>query len=303
MATGDWIKLHRKLLDNPIMQHDGLCRLWIYCLMRASWKDGKWLVPGTLKEMVVPRGSFITGLSSLHAALYPKRGADGKAIKRDWTPTSKTVWNWLTALEKMQCVKLENVSNRATMVSVCNYKTYQDSPDSDFQPASNRLPTAFQPASTVEERKKNTEDSFAPSAGSDWSIQIHEAAFRPLPFPELFAEVCKSHRDKSPPSRAEAAWKVRATSEPEARRILAGVVAWNKSRRFLCGIGVPTLANFLREQWYDNLPTEDEASDERHGRSVGSTGSKQLGKVRGSGEYDHLAGPESGQTARDAKAG
>jgi len=33
---GDWIKLHRKLIENPIMQHDGMCRLWVYLLLKSQ---------------------------------------------------------------------------------------------------------------------------------------------------------------------------------------------------------------------------------------------------------------------------
>ena len=64
MTDGGFIKIHRTLADSPIMQHDGLLRLWIYCLLTANWKDGKWLMPGTMREVTIPRGSFITGRPS-----------------------------------------------------------------------------------------------------------------------------------------------------------------------------------------------------------------------------------------------
>lgn len=176
-VSGGWIKLHRKLLESPLMQHDGLTRLWVYCLMRAGWEERKWLIPGTLIEKKIPRGSFITGRESLYAAMYPKFDRDGQIIKRDFLPVSRTVWRWLEAIEKMGCISLENVSNRATMVSVCNYATYQDVNESDVQadvqPVSNRCPTGVQadvqPVSTnkevnnleeiKEEKKDNTSAS------------------------------------------------------------------------------------------------------------------------------------------------
>lgn len=153
MANGDWIKLHRKLLDSPIMRHAGLCQLWVYCLAKANWKDGKWLVPGTLAEVMVPRGSFITGRSSLHSALYPECDLDGKAIEREWTPHPQTVWRWLSALGRMNCVNLKTLHSRATLVSVCNYSTYQDVESGNVQVMHKSCTGDAQVMHTIEESK------------------------------------------------------------------------------------------------------------------------------------------------------
>lgn len=151
--AGDWIKLHRKLLEHPIMAHDGLCRLWIYCLMRANWKDSQWLVPGTLRMVDVPRGSFIAGRKALHTALYPK---DDKREMQ--TPSESTVWRWLHALQGMGCLKLKNVDNRCSMVTICNYNTYQDDTSeirtTDEQLADSRRTAGEQLVNTEEEGKK-----------------------------------------------------------------------------------------------------------------------------------------------------
>lgn len=126
---GDWISLHRKLLKNPIMNHDGLFRLWIYCLMRANWKDKTWIIPGTHKTINVPRGSFITGRESLFEEMYPTVDSEGQPIRREYTPVSRTLWRWLVLLSNLECLKLETVSNRCTMVTICNYNTYQQQDD------------------------------------------------------------------------------------------------------------------------------------------------------------------------------
>jgi hypothetical protein len=175
IVAGDWIKLHRKLLESPIMQHDGLFRLWGYCLMRANWKESKWLIPGTLTEISVPRGAFISGRESLHHALYPKHDINGKPIYRDSTPTSRTVWRWLEALAKMECVNIKNVSNRCSIITVCNYNVYQDDKDTQcpagVQPVSSRCPAGVQPVSTEEEdknlRKKERKTNTSPPATAE----------------------------------------------------------------------------------------------------------------------------------------
>lgn len=133
--TGDWITVHRKLLTNPVMQHDGLFRLWMYCLMKAAWKDGKWLMPGTTTVMNVKRGQFITGRESLHGALY------GSEYSGEHKPSSRTVWRWLESLAEMDCVTLDTVSNRCTIVTVVKYNTYQKDKQTDVQPMSVSCPT------------------------------------------------------------------------------------------------------------------------------------------------------------------
>ena len=163
--TGDWIKLHRKLLEHPIMAHDGLCRMWIYCLMRANWKKRRWLMPGTTTPIVIPRGSFITGRKALHEALYPKD--DNREMP---TPSPSTVWRWLHSLQTMQCVKLENVNNRCTMVSICNYSTYQDDKRKREQPVNSRRTTGEQLLDTDKEGKNFKNDSSDSRESSNPSV-------------------------------------------------------------------------------------------------------------------------------------
>lgn len=151
---GNWVKVHRKLLANPIMSHDGLTRLWLYCILKANWKDRKWLIPGTTEEVLIVRGAFVTGRAKLHQNLYgPKYKGDKASI-----PSDRTLWRWLKSLEKMGCVHVQNVSNRFSMVSVCKYSTYQklDKPKcpTSVQPLSNPCPTDVQLVSTREEGLK-----------------------------------------------------------------------------------------------------------------------------------------------------
>lgn len=163
--SGDWIKLSRAFLESPIFQHDGLCRLWLYCLMRANWKPRKWLVPGSLKEVEMARGEFITGRESLHASLYPRIDKDGKIIQYEYVPVSRTLWRWLVGLSNMGCVSMRTVSNRCTVVTVCNYSRYQDRSETTVQPESSTCPASVQHVSTEEERKKErkkTNTAFVP---------------------------------------------------------------------------------------------------------------------------------------------
>lgn len=251
----DWIKVHRKLLDNPIMHHDGLCRLWLYCLLRANWKPAKVLLPGTTRSYDVPRGSFLTGRFSLHSALYP--ASDKREMP---SPSESTVWRWLKSLENMGCLNLKSVDGRCTMISICNYSTYQDSDrtirTAGEQPVNSTRTAGEQPVNTEEERKEIQEwEEGKEQDTRDDQIDIYETSFKAMPFPKRFEAIVAAHPNKSPSSRAVPFWKNRATSEDAVEEIEAGHAAWVKSKNWQDGIGIPTLANFLREEWYKNHPT------------------------------------------------
>lgn len=144
-----WVKSHRELQQHPVWSHDGMLKLWMHCIFEANYKPSKYLVPGTTETIEVARGSFVTGREKLRSSLYPSTNAD--------TPCSRTIYRWLESLEKMGCVTLVTVSHRCTVVSVCNYDTYQ-SPElgqcpSDVQVVSKSCPADVPPMSTSEEGK------------------------------------------------------------------------------------------------------------------------------------------------------
>ena len=55
----DYIKLSRKILEWEWWDDINTCRLFIYCLLKANWKDGRF------KGMVIPKGSFITSITKM----------------------------------------------------------------------------------------------------------------------------------------------------------------------------------------------------------------------------------------------
>lgn len=151
MAGRGYVKLHRDVMDHPIFGHEGMLRLWCYCLLRANWKDSQWLIPGTLVSRPVNRGQFITGGNSLYEALY------GSEYKGD-RPSVRTIWRWLEALRDMHCITMETLSSRCTLVTVCNYETYQsvdgDECQADDTPASSSCHAGVTPVTTNKETKK-----------------------------------------------------------------------------------------------------------------------------------------------------
>ncbi len=57
----DYIKLSRKILDWEWWGDINTCRLFIYCLLKANWKDSRFM------GQDIKRGSFITSLPKLSA--------------------------------------------------------------------------------------------------------------------------------------------------------------------------------------------------------------------------------------------
>lgn len=136
---GGYVKIWRKLLSSPIMSQDGLCRLWIWCIMLANWKAKKSIIPGTCQEVVIPRGSFLTTMTHLHASLY-RRPDDDEVTELDDIltepiPSPRTLWRRLHSLKKMGSVSLKTVSRHGTIVTLCNYETYQAFDDDGVTPS------------------------------------------------------------------------------------------------------------------------------------------------------------------------
>jgi len=100
MSSDGYIKVWRKMLDSEVMQDDWLCRLWLWCLLKAQWQDSKDL----------RRGQFITG----------------RARASDELRVSPSMWyRGVERLRDLGCIELLVNSNRTT-ITVCNYCTYQD---------------------------------------------------------------------------------------------------------------------------------------------------------------------------------
>lgn len=58
-----WIKLHRKILENPIIKKANYLSLWIILLLKANHKDNKMIWNNSF--IVIKEGQFITGREEL----------------------------------------------------------------------------------------------------------------------------------------------------------------------------------------------------------------------------------------------
>jgi hypothetical protein len=145
--TGGYIKLWRKMLDSEVMRDDWLCRLWIWCLLKASWQS---------KGSDLERGQFTTC----------------RAWAAEELKVSQSKWlRGMARLEQIGCIGMCASPSRKkrTTVTVCNYETYQSKEADDEQVVTqvadkSRTSRAFTPLvyEEIEEGKKGAPTAEAP---------------------------------------------------------------------------------------------------------------------------------------------
>lgn len=115
-----WIKLHRKILENPIMKRPSYAWLWITLLLKANHKEQKLMWN---KEIImIKEGQLITGRKELSACTgIPET----------------TIEDILNFLEKSSQIRQQKTT-KFRLITVINWKDYQAS---DNKPTTNRQQT------------------------------------------------------------------------------------------------------------------------------------------------------------------
>ena len=104
-----WIKIHRKILDWEWFDKAEMVKLLIMFVCKANIEDKEW------QGMVVRRGQFVTSLDKLSA----ESGFSKQKIR--------------TCLKRFENTKEITIksTNKYTIVTICNYESYQISEDSN----------------------------------------------------------------------------------------------------------------------------------------------------------------------------
>ncbi|MCM8900573.1 DnaD domain protein [Caldicoprobacter algeriensis] len=109
MAGQGWIKLHRKLLDNPVVCKDAdYLAVWVYLLLNATHSNYKDMFKG--KPIVLKPGQLITGR---------------KAIASFLNISESKVQRILNAFEQAQQIE-QQASNKNRLITILNWHLYQD---------------------------------------------------------------------------------------------------------------------------------------------------------------------------------
>jgi hypothetical protein len=138
-----WIKIHRKFLEWEWFNKSEAVHLFMYMLLKANHKDGKW------QGIEVKRGQFISSLGNIS-------NATGISVQ-----TIRTI---LKKLEKTNEIELKSTS-QFTIVTICKYECYQDENDETNKPLTNNQQTTNKQLTTNknEKNEKNNKYSFLAS--------------------------------------------------------------------------------------------------------------------------------------------
>ena len=135
-----YIKLYRKLLENPIMKKPGMLQLWIYCLLKANHEPGR--THFGKDDIDVLPGQFVTGRFELSSALGVKPA---------------TIYKRLSALHQTGFCNIKS-NNRNTLVTVINWELYQSSENESNIKSNNKVTTKEQQSSTNKNDKNDKND-------------------------------------------------------------------------------------------------------------------------------------------------
>ena len=130
-AIDGWIKLHRKMLDNPVVWKDSdHLAVWIYLLLNATHKDMDVLFKN--KRITLKPGQLITGRKSIASQLSI---SDSK-VKRV-----------LLAFESDQQIDRQR-SNKNSLITILNWCEYQQNDQQNDQQVTSKRPASDQQVTT-----------------------------------------------------------------------------------------------------------------------------------------------------------
>ena len=144
-----WIKIHRKFLDWEWFNKSEAVHLFVYMLLKANHKDGKW------QGIEVKRGQFVSSLGNISSAT-------GISIQ-----TIRTI---LKKLEKTNEIELKSTS-QFTIVTICKYECYQDQEEDTNKPLTNNQQTTNKQL-TTNKNDKNKEEYNIPIRKQEFALKL-----------------------------------------------------------------------------------------------------------------------------------
>lgn len=136
MAEG-WIKIHRRMLKNPVVMKDSdHLSVWLFLLLNASHVVHFSVFDG--KKTKLKPGELITGRSKIALAL----GLSESKVER------------ILKLFKTELMVRQRSSTKSRLISIINWENYQISEQHIEQQANNNRTTSEQQPDTIQEYKE-----------------------------------------------------------------------------------------------------------------------------------------------------
>ena len=126
-----WIKLHRQIMDNPVVMKDSdHLAVWIYLLLNATHKEYPAIFKG--EKITLKPGQLLTGRKSI---------AEKLAIQES------KVKRILTSFENDQQIDRQR-GNKNSLISIVRWSEYQECDQQNDQQMTNKRPTSDQQVTT-----------------------------------------------------------------------------------------------------------------------------------------------------------
>lgn len=126
-----WIKLHRKILDNPVVTKDGdYLAVWIYLLLNTTHKEYDVLFKG--KRVTLKKGQLLTGRKTISEKLK----IDENKVQRI-----------LKTLENEHQIEQQS-SNKNRLITIVSWDKYQQDEQQNEQQVNNKRTTNEQQVNT-----------------------------------------------------------------------------------------------------------------------------------------------------------
>ena len=154
-----WIKIHRKMLDNPIVFKDpDHLAVWMYLLLEATHKSYQTVFGG--KPFVLVPGQLLTGRLK---------------ISRETKVEQHKVDRILKLFKSAQLIE-QRAERYGSLVSIVNWSKYQECEQQSEQRLSNERATSEQRVSTIQEDKnvKNKRNTISSNKLSDEFDELWE---------------------------------------------------------------------------------------------------------------------------------
>lgn len=120
-----WIKIHRKMLDNPIICKDSdYFAVWIYLLLNATHKE----IPALFKKekIILKPGQLLTGR---------------KAMSKQLKISESKIYRIINDFKSEQQIE-QQTSNKNSLITILNWDKYQESEQQNEQQMNNKRTTS-----------------------------------------------------------------------------------------------------------------------------------------------------------------
>lgn len=144
-----YIKVTRDLIEKPIMQNPKLLQVWMWCLLKTTYKNYEQMVG--LKKISLSPGQFITGRHSGAAELKMN---------------PSTFWKNLQWLQSNESLDIKS-NNKFTVITVVNWEVYQCEQATDDSKNDRKITAKEQQNNTnkkVKKVKNNNKPPISPLA-------------------------------------------------------------------------------------------------------------------------------------------